>query len=332
MKKAVFSLLLAAGLFFAPVQAAPGDVVGNVYATDIKTFLFGQPINSYNLGGKTAIICEDLNWFYGFDVVWDENERTLAVTDKLDGAFYLPGDLSGQRDISQNVKNLPADYFSRPLPQHIYDTDIVTTLNGRQINAYNLNGQTAVVCEDLRDFGYDVVWDAAGRTLCVNEIRRLRTAESDLGTVILNGQLSTYSGVCTSVGTQKVTIGEKECTLPALWAYDCRAPYLALVPTLDAAGIPYGFDGETLAITTNTPPDVALVGDMVNENEGIVPEPEKEIYTVYMNVTVNGVASPFTVTAGGTLLTNGKTYEKEVPAYLYRGLLYVPACFFEKLL
>lgn len=117
-------------------------------------------------------------------------------------------------------------------------------------------------------------------------------AESDLGTVILNGQLSTYSGVCTSVGTQKVTIGEKECTLPVLWAYDYRAPYLALVPALDAAGIPYGFDGETLAITTTTPPDVALVGDMVNENEGIVPEPEKEIYTVYMNITVNGVSSP----------------------------------------
>ena len=46
-------------------------------------------------------------------------------------------------------------------------TDIVAKIDGHPIRAFNVNGYMAVVAEDLRDYGFDVVWDAGSRTLVV---------------------------------------------------------------------------------------------------------------------------------------------------------------------
>lgn len=81
----MIGLVLTAALLnfcWISVSAAPGDVLYEVQATDIKTYFFDQPINAYNIGGRTVVICEDLNWYYGFDVIWNEAERALAVNDK----------------------------------------------------------------------------------------------------------------------------------------------------------------------------------------------------------------------------------------------------------
>ena len=53
------------------VLAAYGDVAGYIYSTDILAYINDKPIESYNIGGKTAIIMEDLatgEINYGFDV------------------------------------------------------------------------------------------------------------------------------------------------------------------------------------------------------------------------------------------------------------------------
>ena len=44
------------------IRAIPGDIAGVVYATDIRTTLFGAPVTAYNIGGKTCIDAEILNW------------------------------------------------------------------------------------------------------------------------------------------------------------------------------------------------------------------------------------------------------------------------------
>ncbi len=48
-------------------------------------------------------------------------------------------------------------------------TDIVTKINGRDIQSYNVSGYTVVVAEDLRNYGFDVVWNDAERTLHITK-------------------------------------------------------------------------------------------------------------------------------------------------------------------
>ena len=44
-------------------------------------------------------------------------------------------------------------------------TDIVASINGFPITSYNIDGYTAIVAEDLRNYGFEVIWDAAERSL-----------------------------------------------------------------------------------------------------------------------------------------------------------------------
>jgi len=46
-------------------------------------------------------------------------------------------------------------------------TDIVTYINKIPIRSYNIDGYTAIVVEDLANYGFDVVWSAGARTLSV---------------------------------------------------------------------------------------------------------------------------------------------------------------------
>lgn len=46
-------------------------------------------------------------------------------------------------------------------------TDISAYINHYPITSYNINGNTAVVAEDLANYGFDVAWDENARTLTV---------------------------------------------------------------------------------------------------------------------------------------------------------------------
>ena len=46
-------------------------------------------------------------------------------------------------------------------------TDIVAYINHNPINSYNVDGYTAIVVEDLVDYGFNVVWDGNSKTLKV---------------------------------------------------------------------------------------------------------------------------------------------------------------------
>jgi len=137
-----------------------GDRVGSIYSTDILAYINDRPVPAYNIGGETVIVLEDLIEF-GFDVTYSDPLRTLLV---------------------YTVNWRPSDvlmYATRGVPGRIvggiYETDIITYVNGLPIRAYALNGKTAVSIEELakkpvREHEYSpynmhAVWDGANRTI-----------------------------------------------------------------------------------------------------------------------------------------------------------------------
>lgn len=89
MKRFIGAALSAALALTLAVPAAAeenkvGDVVGHTYYTDITAQIDGHPLPSYNIGGETAVVAEDLRE-YGFSVVWDGEARTLTVERDLEG-------------------------------------------------------------------------------------------------------------------------------------------------------------------------------------------------------------------------------------------------------
>lgn len=56
-----------------------GNVIGNYYETDIVTYLDGDAITAYNVGGRTYILAEEMADF-GYEVIWNENDRSLLIT------------------------------------------------------------------------------------------------------------------------------------------------------------------------------------------------------------------------------------------------------------
>ena len=77
MKKLI-TLILMIGIICQGFSAfaKSGDVSGKIYATDIKAFINGVEVPSYNIGGKTAFIIEDvvLNYCY----TYRDEYRTLT--------------------------------------------------------------------------------------------------------------------------------------------------------------------------------------------------------------------------------------------------------------
>lgn len=158
-------------------EAVPklGNVIGEVLSTDIVAYIDGMPIASYNVGGKTVVIVEDLVK-YGFKVTWDGEARRLIAT-------------VGKRplktpDYINTTDDLP---IGTPVGE-VYLTDIVTEINGREYESFSLNGWTAISLESLGDRmidtdiniynpykyssgGFKTLWDNDTRTINVYCIR-----------------------------------------------------------------------------------------------------------------------------------------------------------------
>ena len=58
-------LLLLAALSLSAAALRPGDVAGQVLATEIRAFIDGVEIPAYNIDGNLGVVAEDLN-AYGF--------------------------------------------------------------------------------------------------------------------------------------------------------------------------------------------------------------------------------------------------------------------------
>ena len=152
MMKKVFTPLMIAILLLLSCMgagAAVGDVAGHIYSTDILALINGAPIPSYNIGGRTVVLAEDLGGistldysiYYGFYVSYDDAQRLLTVESSWQAPYT-----SGEAPAVQRgtVGQILGD---------VYETDIRVLFNGRYVQGYNIGGKTAVCLEDLGQLG-----------------------------------------------------------------------------------------------------------------------------------------------------------------------------------
>ena len=79
MRKIIF-VIWALWLMASSAGAAEiGDVVGETYHTDIAAYVNNYSIPSYAANGISVIVAEDLR-ACGFDVSWNDAERSLTIT------------------------------------------------------------------------------------------------------------------------------------------------------------------------------------------------------------------------------------------------------------
>ncbi len=99
-------------------------------------------------------------------------------------------------------------------------TDIVTILDGRIIPSVNIGGRTAIIVEDLRDYGYDVSWNGERRILeaKTKDLENSDTIETITGMVMLpKGQVAPKGGLEVEVTLRLVLeyVPEGESGIPA---------------------------------------------------------------------------------------------------------------------
>lgn len=126
----------------------PGESLGWVLYSDVVAYINGVPIRSYNIGGSTYVVAEELSE-YGFSVNW--------YADEADGVLTIgsgSGVVSAQYVPEPNVHR-PGD---RAMP-YLY-TRIMTYMAGQPVFAANIGGLTCVAMDDLAYFYADrYVWD-----------------------------------------------------------------------------------------------------------------------------------------------------------------------------
>lgn len=162
MKK-LLSVLLTTIIMFAisatPLAANKG-VVGHIFSTDIRAYINGVEVESYNIGGKTAVVIEDILNENANSYIYDDYSRTLKFFSL--SPYYL---VEGK---AQN-KTVPGKVVGK-----IYKTDIKTSIYDVIIPTYNIGGKTAVAIEDL---GYDGAFSPIGGKYIWNEDERTISLE-----------------------------------------------------------------------------------------------------------------------------------------------------------
>ena len=135
------------------VYAAIGDVYTYTKYTDIYAYINGFILPSYNIEGYTGVVAEDLRT-YGFDVVWNEEDRTLKISRN-----------TAVRRISEYIQpteTAPVDLGKNAYP--VLTTDIKTYINDVEVASYNIDGKTVIRFDSLVAFG-DIVWDENERKI-----------------------------------------------------------------------------------------------------------------------------------------------------------------------
>ena len=64
------------------------------------------------------------------------------------------------------LQNVSAYNVGDVIGEVVY-TDIIASINGKKIPSYNMNGYTMIAVEDLRDYGFNVIWVEHSRSLRV---------------------------------------------------------------------------------------------------------------------------------------------------------------------
>lgn len=245
MKKTLYFILMTAVFSFCDiaVHAEIGSVAGNYYSTDIVTYVNNAPITSYNIGGKTVIEAEALNWDFGFDVYWIPDERELRIFDK-GGNFASLQAMAGS--LCKNIggeTGVPAGNY--------YETDITAYIDGQPIESYNIGGVTCILAEGLRDFGYNVDWDADARTLSITKPLNFYKIDTDFGTIETNLNYADNTTFGTWSKGLKLTLGNETVSLKTFCTADTVA-YVKLADLCSALGVECSLKQDTVTYENTT--------------------------------------------------------------------------------
>ena len=150
-----FKLIDAPDMPATPVGASgatnSGNTLGSVLHTDIKAYINGNAIPSYNINGNTAVVVEDLE-YYGFKLDWNASARTISVI---------------SYDANKTVKPLAVSESTGATGSvafpYVY-TDIKAYINGIEVRSYNINGKTCIIIDDLKAYGR-IDWDNSKREI-----------------------------------------------------------------------------------------------------------------------------------------------------------------------
>lgn len=135
-------VMMASCLQLSAGAVKVGAVIGKTRPTDIAASINGFQLQSYNVNDYTYICVEDLQ-YYGFNVVYDNNTRTLSVTRNDYVSFIDP----------QNENPAFWSIGSKNVSKNILHTDIVTYVNGEAVQSSNIDGYTIINFDELNRFG-----------------------------------------------------------------------------------------------------------------------------------------------------------------------------------
>lgn len=171
-KHMVLTVVLAVlcSMFACVPASAESGVVGHIYSTDILTYVNGQPIDGYNIGGRTVVIAEDLDG-YGFNHEYNDETRTLKVKSYFNGCH-------------NEFAEIPRGKTGKVLG-NVYATDIKVYFNEKEITGYNIGGRTAICIEDMGEvsgsvneaYGYSdylgkYTWNPEEKTISFESFRQ----------------------------------------------------------------------------------------------------------------------------------------------------------------
>lgn len=299
------------------VFAANGDEAGYIYSTDIVAYIDGMAIPSYNIGGKTVVIAEDLS-DYGFDVVWNEETRQLKLYSK-----ELPESIPEYT--SQKAKT------SGEVIGKIYETNIMAYVNGMWVESYNIGGRTALVIEDMgtendeqkrmsrdgnphREIGYSVglmkyAWDGENRTISLYCLRPGAEIDTDYGKAVIESiQSEAYSNGAYSL------YDENE-NLIRWW-----------VSFIDNGDEVYLYVKDLLAMwdEENRPVFEGLEFSL-NENDMVISVPEDSVFDLFYDhaSTVGNCFNQLLMLKGDLTINNKISKTETADMILYRGEIYI---------
>ena len=127
-----------------------GDKINDVLATDIKAYINGVPVKSYNIAGNTAVLAEELAG-YGFSVAWNGSDRTLSIS----------------KGSGRVTASFTPEAQTKPSGTPVMDvlfTDIKTYVNGAPVQSFNVGGSTIIFIDALSPFG-TVSWNQSTRSI-----------------------------------------------------------------------------------------------------------------------------------------------------------------------
>lgn len=264
------SLALTAGLT-VNVHAAE-EVIGHALYTDIVAEIDGHPIASYNVGGRTAVMVQDLNW-YGFYVYWNEAARAVYVWPES----IRPGGVSVE---TPEYVPQPPEGKVGDAAYPIYASDIKVYVAGEETESFNIGGHVMVYLSDLLPYG-ELNWNEEEK-LAQFQVAQdpvqlaLDRLEAELGEPGLSTRLACYPGprgtlaVYTQGGTPHgstcrmlyVDQSGKQTQIDQLLPYYPFGPEFYLEPT----EIAFDPSGDQLTFIT---PVKELYEDMTERNWGL---------------------------------------------------------------